>query len=55
LHDDQETQLPGPPFPRQVLGVVLLGLALALFLGWVPLGVATLAFALALIGAALIL
>ena len=47
--------MPGPPLPRQVLAVVILCIALGLFLGWIPLGVVTLAFALAVIGAALIL
>jgi hypothetical protein len=55
LRDHEEHQMPGPPLPRQVVAVVILGIALALFMGWVPLGVVTLAAALALIGAALII
>jgi hypothetical protein len=54
LHDHEETQLPGPPYARQIFGVVICGIALAMFLGWIPFGLVTMAVCLALIGAALV-
>jgi hypothetical protein len=54
LHDHEEQQLPGPPYVRQILGVVLMIVALGLFLGWIPFGLVTIAVCLALIGAALV-
>ena len=39
---------------RQILGVVVLIVALGMFLGWIPFGLVTIAICLALIGAALV-
>ena len=52
--DHGETQAPGPPKARQVVGVLLVLLAIGVALGWVPLGAVTLAVALLLVAAGLL-
>jgi hypothetical protein len=53
-HDHDETQLPGPPRARQVLGALVMLIGGALLLGWIPFSLTTFAVVCVLVGAGLV-
>ena len=53
--DHADPEAPGPPTARQVIGVVLSILAVALIVGWAPMSPISIGIALLLIGLGMLL